>query len=81
MNKAQYRFISQERMCEKISNTYESVMVAAREARRINAHLKMVGTEDERGEKVTSLALDRLMNDEINYNYKASKDDGGGGGL
>ena len=73
MSTGHYRFISQETMCKKISNTYESVMVAAREARRINTHLKMVGTEDDRGEKVTSIAIDRLLNDEIHYNIK---DDG-----
>lgn len=69
----QYLFFSQEKMREVVSNTYEAVMVAAREARRINVHLKMVGTEEERSEKVTNLALNRFLQREINYDIKENK--------
>ena len=64
------RFVSQEKMRSKTENTYESVMVAAREARRINLHLKMVGSEADRSIKVTSEAMGKLLGDELNFDYK-----------
>ena len=42
------QFISQGLMREKIPNTYESIVVAAREARRINLNNKMLGTQEDR---------------------------------
>lgn len=66
-------YISQEVMRAKIPNTYEAVIVAAREARRINLHNKMLGTQEDRAIKVTSEALGRLLNDELYYEFKKDK--------
>ncbi len=63
------QFVSQERMREIADNTYEAVMVSAMEARRINLHNKMLGTQEDRSEKVTSIALARLLGDELRYDY------------
>ncbi len=62
-------FVSQERMREIADNTYEAVMVSALEARRINLHNKMLGTQEDRSEKVTTIALERLLGDELRYHY------------
>lgn len=63
-------YISQELMRDKIPNTYEAVIVSAREARRINLENKMLGTQEDREMKVTTEALERLLNDELNYSFK-----------
>ena len=64
------QYISQEAMRAKIPNTYEAVIVAALEARRINLHNKILGTQEDRAIKVTSEALGRLLNDELQYSFK-----------
>jgi DNA-directed RNA polymerase omega subunit len=66
-------YISQELMRAKIPNTYEAVIVAAREARRINMHNKMLGTQEDREVKVTTEALGRLLADELHYKFKDEK--------
>lgn len=69
------QYISQERMREVAENIYEAVMVTAMEARRINLHNKMLGTQEDRAEKVTTMALDRLLDDELNYDYQPAGED------
>lgn len=69
------QYISQERMREVAANIYEAVMVTAMEARRINLHNKMLGTQEDRTEKVTTIALDRLLGDELRYDYRAAGSD------
>ncbi len=50
-----------ERIWKTVDNRYFAVIVAAKEARRINKAPK----EDEMGEKPTLLALKRLINQKI----------------
>lgn len=69
------RFVPQEKIRAKTDNTYEGVMIASREARRLNVHLKMLGTELDRSVKVTSTALDRFLADEVYYDYKNKSED------
>ncbi len=69
------QYISQERMREVAENIYEAVMITALEARRINLHNKMLGTQEDRSEKVTTIALDRLLGDELRYDYQEAADD------
>ena len=69
------QYISQERMREVAENIYEAVMITALEARRINLHNKMLGTQEDRAEKVTTMALDRLLGDELRYDYLPAGDD------
>ena len=69
------QYISQERMREVAENIYEAVMITALEARRINLHNKMLGTQEDRSEKVTTIALDRLLGDELRYDYQEAPDD------
>lgn len=72
MNETKWRFISQDMICKRIPNTYEAVMVAAREARRLNLRAKMFG-EELGPEKTTTVALMRLLNGEVHYDYRPSK--------
>jgi DNA-directed RNA polymerase omega subunit len=68
MKKAQaLRYVSQEVLRNQVSNTYEGVMIAARAARLINLQLKMLGTQNERDEKVTTTALNRLLEAKLRY--------------
>ena len=69
------QYVSQERMREIAENTYEAVIVTALEARRINLHNKMLGTQEDRAEKVTTIALDRLLGDKLRYNYQETGND------
>jgi DNA-directed RNA polymerase subunit K/omega len=70
------QYISQERMRDVAENIYEAVMITALEARRINLHNKMLGTQEDRAEKVTTIALDRLLGDELRYDYQSAGNDG-----
>ncbi len=67
------QFISQGLMRDKIPNTYESIVVAAREARRINLNNKILGTQEDRETKVTTEALERLLDDKLHYTLKPKK--------
>ena len=67
------QFISQGLMRDKIPNTYESIVVAAREARRINLNNKILGTQEDRETKVTTEALERLLDDKLRYTFKPKK--------
>ncbi|MCY4544758.1 MAG: hypothetical protein OXD39_05910 [Gemmatimonadetes bacterium] len=69
------QYISQERMREVAENIYEAVMITALEARRINLHNKMLGTQEDRAEKVTTMALDRLLGNELRFDYQPAGDD------
>lgn len=69
------QYISQERMRDAAENIYEAVMITALEARRINLHNKMLGTQEDRAEKVTTIALDRLLGDELRYDYQPAGND------
>ena len=69
------QYISQERMRDAAENIYEAVMITALEARRINLHNKMLGTQEDRAEKVTTIALDRLLGDELRHDYQSAGND------
>ena len=71
------QYISQEVMRKKIPNTYEAVIVSALEARRINLHNKMLGTQEDREVKVTTEAMGRLLDDKLKYIFKKEKNSGG----
>ena len=68
------KYVSQERMRGITGNIYEAVMISALEARRINLEKKMLGTQEESKEKVTTVALDRLLGDELHHDYRSSED-------
>lgn len=68
MKKAQsLRYVSQALLRQDIPNTYEAVMVAARMARLMNLQLNMIGAPAEREEKVTTVALRRVLERKVNY--------------
>ncbi len=69
------QYTSQERMRDVTENIYEAVMITALEARRINLHNKMLGTQEERAEKVTTIALDRLLGGELRFDYQPAEHD------
>ncbi len=64
------RFVSQEKVRDKTDNTYEGVMISSREARRMNTHIKMLGTELDRSIKVTSTAMERFLDGDVYFDYK-----------
>lgn len=70
------RFIASEEVRKKILNTYEAIMVAAHEGQRLNARARMLGTKDEKAEKMTTIALERLLDGQIKYKYKQGKEQG-----
>ena len=51
-----------------IKNKYEAVVVAAREARKINSVMRMVG-RDESKDKVTTRAVKRVGRGDVDYAY------------
>jgi DNA-directed RNA polymerase subunit K/omega len=51
----------------KSGNSYEKVMVAAREARRLNDRVLLTRIEPK--EKVTTLAIRRAQRDEVAFTY------------
>ena len=57
-----------EKIAERIPNRYEAVRVIAKEARRINA-LIIRGAEAEWDFKPTSVAVDRVINGKVEYEY------------
>lgn len=57
-----------EEIIEKINNRYEAIRVLAREARRINTIIRMAGEEVE--EKPTTIAINRLVEGKVKYNYE-----------
>ena len=68
MNKKVYSYVPMEKVTQVIENKYEAIVVAAREARKINSVLRMVG-RDENLVKVTSRALRRVSVGDIDYVY------------
>jgi len=69
------QFVSQESMRSVVNNTYEAVMVTAMEARRINLRDRMLGIEEDRTDKVTTIALDKLLNEELHFAYQAKEEE------
>jgi len=61
-------YVPVEKVTKVIKNKYEAVVVAAREARKINSAMRMVGREETK-EKVTSRSLDRVGHGDVDYVY------------
>jgi DNA-directed RNA polymerase subunit K/omega len=57
-----------EKLTEVISNKYEAVRVIAKEARRINA-LLIRGAQGEAEEKPTMMALKRVLDSRVKFDY------------
>lgn len=61
-------YVPVEKVTQTIHNKYEAVVVAAREARKINSVMRMVG-RDETKDKVTSRALHRVGRGDVDFVY------------
>ena len=57
-----------EKIMDKVENRYEAVRVIAREARRLNS-LVIRGAETDPDFKPTSVAMQRLLDDKIQYEF------------
>jgi DNA-directed RNA polymerase omega subunit len=60
-----------ENIIGQIDNRYEAIRVIAREARRINAIIRLSGQEVE--DKPTSIAIKRLVDGKVKYEYEEAK--------
>lgn len=65
---ASMAYVPVEKVTKVVVNKYEAVVVAAREARKINSVMRMVG-RDESKEKVTSRALKRVGRGDVDFVY------------
>ena len=61
-------YVPVEKVTKVVVNKYEAVVVAAREARKINSVMRMVG-RDESKDKVTTRALKRVGRGDVDYVY------------
>ncbi|HUV37231.1 MAG TPA: DNA-directed RNA polymerase subunit omega [Patescibacteria group bacterium] len=62
-----------EKILERVPNRYEAIRIAAKEARRINALIKLSGEEIE--EKPTTIAIRRLIEGKVKYVYAEPKEE------
>ncbi len=62
-----------EKILGQVSNRYEAIRIAAKEARRVNALIKLSGEEIE--EKPTTIALRRMIEGKVKYAYAEPKED------
>lgn len=62
-----------EKIMQKVENRYEAVRVIAIEARRLNS-LVIRGAETDENFKPTSVAMERLLEDKIKYEYVEKTD-------
>ena len=65
-----------EEVTKKDVNPYEAVLLASKEARRLNQTRLNAGVP-EGEEKVTSVALGRIVGKKIRHSYDPSEADGG----
>lgn len=63
-----------EEVCQHGANPYEAVRVASEEARRLN-QVRLMANLPEGEEKVTTLALNRLISKEIVLSYDEDEKD------
>ncbi len=61
-------YVPVEEVTKVVKNKYEAVVVSAREARKINSAMRMVGREETK-EKVTSRALRRVGRGDVDFVY------------
>jgi DNA-directed RNA polymerase omega subunit len=64
---------SMEKMLVQVPNRYEAIRIAAKEARRVNALIKLSGEEIE--EKPTTIAIRRLIEGKVKYAYAEPEED------
>lgn len=60
-------YIAVNKILEHIPNKFEAIRVAALECRRINARLQAEPGESEDEQKITSVAVERLIDGEVQY--------------
>ena len=71
-------FFSEELTVEEDMNTYKAVLLASKEARRLNK-TRMAAGVPEGEEKITTIALDRIVEKKIQVTYHADgKEDSSG---
>lgn len=70
------RLVVIEKIMKTMDNRYEAVRVLAREARRLNS-LIIRGAEVEKGFKPTTVAMKRLLEGRIRFEYVERPDDPG----
>jgi DNA-directed RNA polymerase omega subunit len=56
-----------EKILSQVPNRYEAIRITAKEARRVNALIKLSGEEIE--EKPTTIAIRRLVEGKVKYAY------------
>ncbi len=61
-----------EKILEHIDNRYEAIRVIAKEARRINALIRLSGEEIE--EKPTTIAIKRTIDGKVKYKYEQQEE-------
>jgi DNA-directed RNA polymerase subunit K/omega len=60
-------YVPVNRILDHIPNKFEAIRVAALECRRINAYLQNEPGKDEDEGKITTRAVERLMDGEVHY--------------
>lgn len=70
-------FFSEELTVEEDMNTYKAVLLASKEARRLNK-ARMGAGVPEGEEKITTIALDRIVKKKIQVTYADGKEDSSG---
>lgn len=61
-----------ELILERVDNRYEAIRVIAKEARRINALIRLSGEEIE--EKPTTIAIRRMIEGKVKYKYEQQEE-------
>ena len=61
-----------EKILERVDNRYEAIRVIAKEARRINALIRLSGEEIE--EKPTTIAIKRMIEGKVKYKYEQQEE-------
>ena len=61
-----------ELILKRVDNRYEAIRVIAKEARRINALIRLSGEEIE--EKPTTIAIKRMIEGKVKYKYEQQEE-------
>ena len=70
-------FFTEELTVEEDMNSYQAVLLASKEARRLNK-ARLVAGVPEGEEKITTIALDRIVEKKIQVTYAEGKEDSSG---
>ena len=70
-------FFTEELTVEEDMNSYQAVLLASKEARRLNK-VRLVAGVPEGEEKITTIALDRIVEKKIQVIYADGKEDSSG---